>query len=152
MSYKNIGFTNIFVLLVTFLVSSCSTAPVRLSESIPISNQSTYLAYAKYSLPKKSGSKIIIVRDSGLFGSAIPATLFINGERVASLAVSESIVLHVNLEDNLIGVAPISQLSSESSSLNLIEHSLHVTPNKTYAYRITVGGESGLILQRSSQL
>jgi hypothetical protein len=142
---------NLLVLVTAFLITGCSTSPVRLSESKPIPNQSTYLAFSKYSTANESGSKIIVVRDSGLWGSAIPATLFVNGERVASLAVTESIVLHVGLEDNLIGVAPISQLSSESASLNLIEQSIHVTPNKTYGYRITVG-DNGLILQRSSQL
>ncbi len=142
------------LLLLTSIVSivGCSTTPVKYTDSKAVSNERIYAAYSKYLQPHQSGSKVIVVRDSGAMGSAGSASLFVNGEIVARLATSESIVLNVGLGDNLFGIAPGTKLSFEADNTELIEQALHVSPNKTYYYRVTIDVNKGLILQRTSQI
>jgi len=142
-------------LIILFSITSlvgCSTTPVKFTDSKPVSNERVYDAYSIYSQPNKSGSKVVVVRDSGAMGSAGSASLFVNGEIVARLDTSESIVLHVPLGDNLFGIAPGTKLSFESDNTELIEQALQVSPNKTYYYRVTIDASKGLILQRTSQI
>jgi hypothetical protein len=145
-------YSNVFLFVVLLVVAGCSTTPVKFSDSKPVPNKRVYDAFAKYSTPSKSGSKVVIVRDSGAMGSAGSASLFVNGELVSHLDTSESIVIHVDLGDNLFGLAPGAKLSFEPDNVELIEQALLVTPNKTYYYRITIDANKGLILQRSSQI
>ncbi len=134
--------SNIFVLFFIMVVSGCSTMPVELSDSKKIPDERIYEAYIKYSAPSGSGSRVIIVRDSGVLGSAASVSLFLNGEIIARLRTAESIVLHVELGDNLFGVAPGLKLW-EPDNEGLIEQALQVLPNKTYYYRISIDQYKG---------
>ncbi len=143
--------SNIFVLLFIIIVSACSTTPVKLSDSKKIPDERIYEAYSKYSVPNSSGSRVIIVRDSGVLGSAASVSLFVNGKIVARLRTAESIVFHVELGDNLFGVSPGLKLW-EPDNEGLIEQSLQVLPNKTYYYRISIDQYKGVVLHRTSQI
>jgi len=142
----------LIVLFSIFFLVACSTVPVKFTNSKKISDERIYKAYSKYSNPHVSGSKVIIVRDSGILGSAGSAALFVNGEIIARLDTSESIIIHVGLGDNLFGIGPGTKLNHEPDNVELIEQALQVFPNKTYYYRVTVDVNKGLILQRSSQI
>jgi len=145
-------FLKLFILTSILSLVGCSTTPVKYTDSKPVSSERVYDAYSKYSQPHQSGSKVIVVRDSGAMGSAGSASLFVNGEIVARLDTSESIVLNVGLGDNLFGIAPGTKLSFEADNTELIEQALQVSPNKTYYYRVTIDVNNGLILQRTSQI
>ena len=145
-------FLKLLVLTSIISIVGCSTTPVKYSDSKAVANERVYAAYSKYSQPHQSGSKVIVVRDSGAMGSAGSASLFVNGEIVARLNTSESIVLNVGLGDNLFGIAPGTKLSFEADNTELIEQALQVSPNKTYYYRVTIDVDKGLILQRTSQI
>ena len=138
--------------LMNFLKLTVFFSVFSLVDSKQISSERIYKAYSKYSNPHTSGSKVVVVRDSGAMGSAGSAALFVNGEIVARLDTSESIVIHVGLGDNLFGIAPGTKLSFEPDNVELIEQALQVSPNKTYYYRVTIDVNKGLILQRSSQI
>lgn len=137
---------------VCFFVAGCSTSPVKLSESKGVDSKRLYEAYEKYKSPKSSGSKVVIVRDSGILGAAGSAALFVNGEIIARLRTKESIVLNVDTGDNLFGVAPGTKMNWEKDTIDLLEQALQVSEDKTYYYRITIHAGKGLVLQRTSQI
>ncbi len=142
----------IFLLAVVLCVTGCTTSPVKYSESREVAGERIYPAYDTYSSPKPSGSKVIVVRDSGSLGAGGSAALFVNGEIVARLRTKESIVLHVDTGDNLFGVSPGTKMGWEADSVDLIEQAIQVAKDKIYYYRITIHASQGLILQRTSQI
>ncbi len=145
-------FNTLLVVLITIICSGCTTMPVSVSKAQSISDDRLYDPYKKYSTPIENGAKIIIVRDSGILGSAGSAALFVNGEIVARVRTGESIILNVKNGDNVLGVGPGTKMSWEKDNVELIEQTLNTEPEKTYYFRITIDLTKGLILQRTSQI
>ncbi len=137
--------------LVIFLFG-CATSPVRFSESRSVTLDRIYGVYEKYSQPKKSSSRLIVVRDSGALGGAGSASLFVNGDIIARLRTSESLVIHIDEGDNIIGVGPGTKMSWETDATGLMEQTIFVQKNSDYYFRIGVDPTKGLVLNRSSQL
>ncbi len=142
----------LFLGLVVGVITGCSTTPVGVNESHPVSQDRVYEAYNKYSVPNETLSNVVILRDNGILGAAGSAALFVNGEIVARVKAGESITLHLKPGDNILGIGPGSKLHWEKDSTELIEQTLNAEPEKTYYFRITIDRTKGLILQRTSQI
>lgn len=145
-------YRKIFTTILFLSVSACATSPVQFDESKPVPKDRTYSAYDKYSLDNEKTAKVIVVRDRGTLGAAGSASLFLNGEIVARLRTSESIVLYVPFGDNVIGAGPGTKMEWEPDSVQLLEQTLYITENKTYFFRLGVDPYKGLVLHRSTQL
>lgn len=140
------------VMLIVVLFSGCTTTPVGIERSRSVPIDRVYESYKKYAVEKESGSKVIIVRDSGILGSAGSAALFVNGEIIARVRAGESITINVNGGDNVLGVAPGTKLNFEKDNVELIEQTLDAKPGAVYYFRITIDRYKGLVLQRTTQI
>lgn len=140
------------VILITLAFCGCTTTPVGVDQSHSVSTDRVYDAYKKYAVEKEAGSKIIIVRDSGILGSAGSAALFVNGEIIARVRAGESITVNVNSGDNILGVGPGAKLNFEKDNAELIEQTLDAKSGATYYFRITIDRYKGLVLQRTTQV
>lgn len=144
--------TTLILILAVAICAGCSTSLVKYSESKAVPTQRIYEPYKQYSQSKKDSATIIVVRDGGLLGAGGSAALFVNGEIVARLRTSESLILHVVEGDNVIGAGPGTKMDWESDSVGLVEQTLLVMRNKTYYYRLGIHPYSGLVLNRSTQV
>jgi len=145
-------FNTLLVVLIAIVCSGCTTTPVSVSKAQLVSAGRIYDSYKKYSVPIESGAKIIIVRDSGILGSAGSAALFVNGEIVARVKTGESIILNVKNGDNVLGVGPGTKMNWEKDNVELIEQTLNAEAGKEYFFRITIDRYKGLVLQRTTQV
>ena len=142
----------LLLLFVTTICIGCSTSLVKYSESRAVPLERIYKPYEKYSEATPSKSKLIVVRDGEILGAGGSAALFLNGEIVARFRTSESLVLHVNEGDTVIGAGPGVKMNWESDSVGLVEQTLMVMKNQTYYYRLGIHPYNGLVLNRSTQL
>ena len=140
------------LVITSALIAGCTTAPVKFAESKSVPSERIYDGFQNYATPSESSSTVIIVRDSGLLGSAGSASIFVNGEIITRLKVGESIVLNVPAGDNILGSGPGTKLKWESDDVGLKEQTLFALQGKTYYYRLRIAPSGGLELYRSSQL
>jgi hypothetical protein len=143
---------SMILIFTAMIVTGCSTTPVSVGKSQPVPQDRIYEAYKKYSSSKETQANIIIVRDNGVLGVAGTAALFVNGEIVARVRAGESITIHTNGGDNILGVGPGTKMGWEKDNVELIEQTLNAEAGKTYYFRISINFNKGLILQRTSQV
>lgn len=151
-SWVYISIQRFFLIALIGGITACSTSLVKYSESKPVPSARIYGAYQQYSQPTDMTSKLIVVRDGGVLGAGGSAALFVNGDLVARLRTSESLVMHIDLGDNVIGTGPGTKMDWESDSIGLVEQTLMVERGKTYYYRLGIHPYNGLVLNRSTQL
>ena len=142
----------ILVSVIVLMISGCSTSLVKYEDSNPVPSERIYKPYVQYSEATKSSATLIVVRDGGILGGAGSAALFVNGEIVARLKLSESLVLHIPAGDNVIGAGPGTKLNWESDTVGLEEQTLLAVEGEEYFYRLSVDPYRGLVLNRSTQL
>lgn len=132
------------------LLSGCATSIVQYKDSTPVPVEDRGPAYEKYANKFDGAGTIIVVRDSGMLGSAGESDFFINGELIAEIHTKESVTLYMRPDDYLLGIGPGVSASIEETKKYMEEQALRVEPGKTYYYRISVVMHKGLILQRTS--
>lgn len=142
----------IVVFFVAMICIGCSTSPVKYSDAVEVPESRRFDAYAKYAAPNRESANVIIVRDSGFTGSAVAVPIYVNGERVAQIYVSESISLKLESGEQFIGVTQGGHISEKAEKRNLDEQILLVKDGEKYYFRVGVLTAKGLILQRSSQI
>ncbi|EKY1998822.1 hypothetical protein QU500_002260 [Cronobacter sakazakii] len=87
------------LILASLLVAGCSTDVVPLKNAV----QAPYERLYKYQNEVKNDATLTVIRDAGITGSACYAAVYIDGERVASLATKEKATFHVPAGDRAIG-------------------------------------------------
>ena len=136
--------------LLTFLTgaifSGCATSPVSISDSRQVQSDrsSSYSPMAASGL--SDGGRLVVVRDSGFFGSATKLRLSIDGTVVADLKTSERYDSFISEGDYVLGVIPVPNVFSNHTAA---ETSVVVKKGQTYRFRAGFG-YGGLILQRST--
>jgi len=139
-------------LFIAILGLGCSTSPVKYSDAVEVPEARRFSAYEKYAAPDREAANVVIIRDSGFTGSAVSLPVYIDGNKIAEIYVSESISLTLTSGDHFIGITQGGPGSEESRRRNLDEQVLNVKTGEKYFYRVGVLVSKGLILQRSSQL
>lgn len=143
---------SIIILIFLTIISGCATNIVKYAESKPVPEKDRGPAYEKYSRSKDKSGIVIVVRDTGVIGSAGESDLFVNGELVAGIGTKESVKLYLEAGEHLLGVGPGASFSIEETKKYMEEQALTVQAGKTYYYRISIVMGKGMILQRTSQI
>jgi hypothetical protein len=139
------------IILFVAALTACSTDPVSLEQSTPITARAYSPAFSSYLTPAKDSAKIIVVRDSGILGAAVTANLFLDGKYIARLRPSESLTFYLPIGSYLIGVSPHGPTDwGIPATSGLIEQELAVEDASDRYFRITVDTRQGVVLQRSS--
>lgn len=143
----------IYFLIITLLIlTGCSTTPVSYSEAAAVPANRLGIAYQKFAAEDPSTANVIILRDSGFQASLIPFHIYIDGEKVASIKIKESLSLLLTPGEHFLGIVGAGHLSETAERDGLDEQVLNVKDGETYYYRVGILQNKGLILQRSSQL
>ena len=137
----------IAIAVATILLASCATAPVRYATATPVSQSNLLEGYNNYAKPSDGYSRVIVVRDSGMLGAALPAKLSIDGVAIAELWSSERIELYLPPATYIFGVEPSPRLGGA-----LVETTYEIKPGKSYAFRISLDYGGSFKFQQSTQL
>ena len=84
-----------------FVLVGCSTSPVPVNKADAAPSQRVL----KYQSPHNGDTKLTVIRDSGITGSACYATVFVNGDKAALLNTSEKATLYLPPGEYEIGTA-----------------------------------------------
>jgi len=111
---------------------------VKTSESRAVPSSRLLLAYSRLSHSSSQKARVIVIRDSGIFGAGQPAKLSVDGAPVALLWPGERVELFVPAGEHIFGVEPqprfLGALSEASSS---------AVAGSTYHFRISISESSG---------
>lgn len=122
-------------------LQGCASTPTSLAKAVPVLNERQYI--------KTDGvSTIVVVRDVGFYGSGVNNHLFLNGEKIASLAPGEQMRLYVNSGTHTLGVKPTD--ITGSSAMRSIETNLE--PRAVKYFRISSDINSGTSLNPAPEL
>ncbi len=92
---------------------------------------------------------IIVKRDPGAGGSALGATLTIDGQNVASLKAGQYYQFSIRPGEHLFGVRPTAGLGTVLADVHR-EVAVQATAGRTYILRLYAERGSGMHIQRSS--
>ena len=137
----------IVIFLACCLLAGCATSPVSYVTAEPVSPTNLLVGYQKFSSNTEGARRVIVVRDSGMLGSAIPAKLSINGIDVAKLWSSQRIEFFLQPDIYIFGVVPSPKLGGA-----LVETTVDIKSGRSYALRISLPGNGPFSLQQSTQL
>src|SRR5881628_1102555 len=87
-------------------LSGCATTPVPYTDATSVPQDNLLEGYKQFSNQAENRSRVIVVRDSGMLGAALPAKLSINGTEVAKLWSSERLELFLEPGTYIFGVEP----------------------------------------------
>lgn len=134
-------------LILAGLLAGCATSPVTFTAAMPVSAKNLLECHEKYSRPIPESVRIVIVRDSGMLGAAVPAKLSIDGCPVAKLWSSERLELFLVPGDYIFAVEPSPRLGGA-----LVEKDVRITEGKSYSFRISLDGSGSFSLQPSTHI
>jgi uncharacterized protein (DUF2147 family) len=143
---------NKILIIVLLFLSGCATQIVSYNESKPVNAEKLGAAYSKYKNKTETTATVIIVRDSGIVGSAGTSDFFIGGELIAKIYTGESVTLYLEPNEYLLGVGPGASFSLAETKKYMEEQVLNAQSGKTYYYRISIVMGKGMVLQRTSQV
>lgn len=116
-------------LLATTALAACSTSPVPLSRAKPapvervVSNQ--------FTKPSEGAQEFALVRDSGVYGAALKAVVWVDGVRTAELNTSETVKLYLPKGQHFLSVSRSSEGTGPTLPVTV--------PSATTQYRISDG-------------
>jgi len=137
----------IISLLVFVFIAGCATSPVPYHEASSVSASDLLEGYSRYSQPKEGSVRVILVRDSGMLGAAVPAKLSIDAIAVAKLWSSQRLELFLMPDSYIFSVEPSPRLGGA-----LVEREIQIKNGKSYAFRISLDGSGSFSIQQSTQL
>lgn len=129
-------------LATTLLLSGCLLNPVKVQDAEPISPASDYTGRPG---DGKAVGTIIIVRDSGFYGTLADVIVFVDGKRVGILRPGQKFTLPLSEGSHVVG---INCGSCDESARKEVQHV--VTRGRTDAFRVNFA--AGLNIQPSTQL
>ena len=128
-------------------LSGCATTPVPYTDATSVPQDNILEGYKQFSNQAENRSRVIVVRDSGMLGAALPAKLSINGTEVAKLWSSERLELFLEPGTYIFGVEPSPRLGGA-----LVETTFEIRSGKSYAFRISLTLSGAFSFQQSTQL
>jgi len=89
--------------LIPVLAAACATSPVALTDAKPVPADRVFA----HNQPVEGPSgQLVVVRDQGALGAACPIALYINGQIAALFRTSETLTLHLQAGQYVIGAGP----------------------------------------------
>ncbi|WP_139305576.1 hypothetical protein [Magnetospirillum fulvum] len=127
------------------VLSACGTSPVKLS-SATATPPERVLSHAT---PEQGFSPVIIVRDSGFFGSGVYQSIHVDGVLSVKLATGEMAKLYLAPGDHVLGVIPSPNLFG---SHTIYEIGIRIEPNRTHYLRVSIGPEGSSRLAPTAEV
>ena len=137
----------ILPLVLLLVVTGCATRPVPYRNAAPVASSNLLEGYSKYAQAREGTVRVIVVRDSGMLGAAVPAKLSIEGIPVAKLWPSQRLELFLTPNAYIFALEPSPRLGGP-----LVERGIELSRGKLYAFRITLNGGGSFSLEQSTQL
>lgn len=138
---------NVFLLVSLLFVAGCATSPVPYRDASPVANSNLLEGYRTYAQAREGAVRVIVVRDSGMLGAALPAKLSIDGTPVAKLWSSQRLELFLAPNTYIFAVEPSPRMGGA-----LVEREIQISKGRFYAFRISLVGGGSFSLQQSTQL
>ena len=135
------------IFVVIGLMSGCSTRPVPYHLSDPVPHSSLFDGYKLHSQSGDGLVRVVFVRDSGVYGSGMPAKLSIDGLSIARFWAGESIEIYLIPNSYIFAVEPFPRLGGA-----IVEREINISTDKSYAFRISLDGSGSFSLQQSTHL
>lgn len=132
-----VGVKNLLILLCAACLAGCATTPTKLSDSQPIRADRFYPDYKLYAKPLPHGTKIVVVRDDGVLGSAVKAKVSVDGHELAGLFQHDRLEFYVTARDHILAVEPAPNLGAA-----LIEHQFVFHPDETSYFRVGIAAQT----------
>lgn len=138
---------SIMLIISICALPGCATSPVPFQKATPVSESNFLEGYVAFSQPVTGSVRVIVVRDSGMLGAAVPAKLSVNGHGVAKLWSSQRIELFMPPAVYIFSVEPSPRLGGA-----LVERDISIAEENPHAFRIALDGGGAFSLQASTQL
>ncbi len=90
------------IMPLAILLAACSTTPTSVGQRRPVPAQRVHDHSLMSSSPQRS-SRLTITRDQGYTGSLTGIDVFLDGHRVARVAIGESITIYATAGEHLVG-------------------------------------------------
>lgn len=110
------------------ILVGCQTSPISLDNADPVP------ASRLYALQAGGASKVVVTRDSGLYGSGCNVRLYIDGVESAEFAAGEVATFHVSAGSHVAGVKP----SAACGGGGLAEREFSVGQGESIRRRISI--------------
>lgn len=103
-------------------LTGCATTPTKISDSQPVKQERYYADYRLYALPVPHGSKVIVVRDDGVLGSAVKIKVLVDGHELAGLFQHDRLEFYVTAGDHILSTDPTPNLGVAVKEHQFIFH------------------------------
>jgi hypothetical protein len=115
--------------LAVALLAGCSTSPTPLNEaeSVPSSRLHAYTA--------PNESKLVVTRDSGLYGSGVNYSIYIDGQLAADFASGERATFGLRAGKHVLGIRPSTTFGG-----TIHESEIEIKPGEMVRRRISLDG------------
>lgn len=90
------------LLAVTLVLCGCSTTPTSPANRVPVPSSKIFSKELLERSDERTDA-VTITRDSGILGSAVRVDVFLDGQRVSSLGVRETVTVFLASGDHIIG-------------------------------------------------
>ncbi|MFU4249343.1 hypothetical protein [Pseudomonas aeruginosa] len=115
-------------LMPLFILAGCQTSPISPDKADPVP------VARLYALQAGGASKVVVTRDSGLYGSGCNVRLYIDGAEAAEFAAGEVATFHVSPGSHVAGVKP----SAACGGGGLAEREFSVGQGESIRRRISI--------------
>jgi hypothetical protein len=116
-------------------LAACSTTPVSTSSANAV-------AAAKWSERKDGYGTLIVKRDTGFMGAACKASVYVDGERIASLGPGDKVTVYLPPGEHITGAKNGGVCGGAVS-----EAQLTLAANQQRTYRIAILDAGGIAIQ-----
>lgn len=115
--------------LAVAILAGCSTDPIsaEMAAKVPPNRL--------FQFAEQSDAKLVVTRDSGLYGSGVNFTLLIDGQKAAEFAAGEVATFGLTAGKHILGVQPATMFSSSPK-----ESEITVKPGETVRRRLSLNG------------
>lgn len=125
--------TQALLTVAVLVLAGCATQPVTITDARPLTESRLLPGFEAYRAPFPGGAKVVVVRDKGLYGSALTMKLFVDGQPVGLLRPSDRLELYVPLGSHVLGVEPQPLLEK-----SIREQAFVFDQAKSYFFRISI--------------
>ncbi len=116
-------------LAVVMALAGCSTSPVTVNNADPVP------ASRLHAFSGKSDAKLIVTRDTGLYGSGVNYSIYIDGTLAADFASGEVAAFGIKSGKHILGIQPATMFAG-----TMHEAEIDVKPGDLIRRRISLDG------------
>jgi hypothetical protein len=95
----------LIAMMAVALLAGCSTSPISVSNADPVP------AARLHAFAGKSDARLVVTRDSGLFGSGVNYSIYIDGKLAADFASGEVATFGIGAGKHILGIQPSTMFS-----------------------------------------